>query len=271
MISSIRRSPRDKTKENLNESLSEIGWLLKVSAEGHDSMVTPQKTSSPSQVLSPMQFNELQPATSQTMPNQLQFVQPLMSTMVGIPDVKQASLASCSTGHATHNSIFLPVSAALLQTSHDRAIPSQTRVLTVPLTSIAIISAPIVVQSKPLNEACGVEASQSPNASINTSQSMNISQLKSELETSDEFDIGLMSPNDSLCNEIKRPRISYAVLITQAIQSQPSELLTLSGIYDWIKEYYPFFKTAEKGWKNSIRHTLSLNNFFVKVTEDIKL
>ncbi|GAV07719.1 FOXO [Ramazzottius varieornatus] len=60
---------------------------------------------------------------------------------------------------------------------------------------------------------------------------------------------------------------SYADLITQAIQQSPEKRLTLSQIYDWMVQNIPFFKdkgdsNSSAGWKNSIRHNLSLHNRF---------
>ncbi|XP_029463096.1 forkhead box protein O4 [Rhinatrema bivittatum] len=63
---------------------------------------------------------------------------------------------------------------------------------------------------------------------------------------------------------------SYAELISQAIESSPDKRLTLAQIYDWMVKSVPYFKdkgdsNSSAGWKNSIRHNLSLHNKFIKV------
>ena len=68
-----------------------------------------------------------------------------------------------------------------------------------------------------------------------------------------------------------KPQISYAALITEALQSSPSGLLTLSEIYSCIKARYPYYDRADVAWQNSIRHNLSLNPVFVKVPRPVDI
>ncbi|CAG8652262.1 33256_t:CDS:2 [Racocetra persica] len=62
-----------------------------------------------------------------------------------------------------------------------------------------------------------------------------------------------------------KPCYSYSSLIGQALMQAPGRTLALAEIYRWISETYPFYKQDQDGWKNSIRHNLSLNSAFVRV------
>ncbi|XP_067617885.1 forkhead box protein O [Eurosta solidaginis] len=67
--------------------------------------------------------------------------------------------------------------------------------------------------------------------------------------------------------------LSYADLITHAIGSAPDKRLTLSQIYEWMVQNVPYFKdkgdsNSSAGWKNSIRHNLSLHNRFMRVQNE---
>ncbi|CAI5437749.1 unnamed protein product [Caenorhabditis angaria] len=69
-------------------------------------------------------------------------------------------------------------------------------------------------------------------------------------------------------NTPKRPNISYSAMIMMAIRKHPEKRLTITEIYDYITDTYPYYAISNNRWRNSVRHTLSARNCFVRCQKD---
>eukprot|EP00039_Didymoeca_costata_P025605 m.13940 g.13940 ORF g.13940 m.13940 type:complete len:429 (-) comp4955_c0_seq1:139-1425(-) len=61
-----------------------------------------------------------------------------------------------------------------------------------------------------------------------------------------------------------KPPYSFPCLIGLALRTAPTGKMSVSQIYEYVTGRFPFFITAKPGWKNSVRHNLSLNKVFCK-------
>ncbi|XP_065066505.1 forkhead box protein D1-like [Rhopilema esculentum] len=58
---------------------------------------------------------------------------------------------------------------------------------------------------------------------------------------------------------------SYTAMIAQAILSKEGHRSTLSDIYEFMSKTFPALERRGTGWRNCVRHTLSLNDCFIKL------
>lgn len=101
-------------------------------------------------------------------------------------------------------------------------------------------------------------------------------QLPPSSAGSDTSDPGSGAPGSSKKSTTRRNawgNMSYADLITQAIVSSPEKRLTLSQVYEWMVQNVPYFRdkgdsNSSAGWKNSIRHNLSLHSRFMRIQNE---
>ncbi|WVQ75556.1 hypothetical protein IAR50_005183 [Cryptococcus sp. DSM 104548] len=65
---------------------------------------------------------------------------------------------------------------------------------------------------------------------------------------------------------LHRPTAPLAYIMGQAILSSTLKGLSLEHIYRWIETVFPWFAHEDNcGWRNSVRHTLSIHKLFEKV------
>ena len=78
------------------------------------------------------------------------------------------------------------------------------------------------------------------------------------------YPYGKFDPRLFRLPEEPKPQHSYIGLISMAILSSAEHKLVLADIYQYILDNFPYFRHRGPGWRNSIRHNLSLNDCFIK-------
>lgn len=125
------------------------------------------------------------------------------------------------------------------------------------------------VKAEPINSRCNEVTSTSTcefNLPINqTANSLNKNNRKCKSRSKKAQSPSEKPKKGKSCVQ-RKPKISYVCIIWKAINSSPNRRLRLCEIYDFMRQQWPeFFNGEYDGWKNSIRHNLSLNSCFVRL------
>ncbi|XP_008050848.1 forkhead box protein R2 [Carlito syrichta] len=62
-----------------------------------------------------------------------------------------------------------------------------------------------------------------------------------------------------------RPPLNYSHLIVLALKNSPHCGLNVQEIYSFIRQHFPYFRTASDGWKSTLRHDLCFLGSFKKL------
>ncbi|XP_016038007.2 putative uncharacterized protein DDB_G0288537 [Drosophila simulans] len=89
-----------------------------------------------------------------------------------------------------------------------------------------------------------------------------VMEVTSEMDGNDMIVAEHVIVEDTSSKAPKKPPFTYTELIEYALEDKGE--LTVSGIYQWISDRFPYYKSNDDRWKNSVRHNLSINPHFRK-------
>jgi forkhead box protein N len=127
----------------------------------------------------------------------------------------------------------------------------------------------IILEKKPSAVVKPIEPANLPLESDETESSWDGSNLSytdvSPSQSSQPLNQAAFQHSNNGDESSSKPPHSFSTLIFLAIESSSTKALPVRDIYSWITQHFPYYRSAPLGWKNSVRHNLSLNKCFYKV------
>lgn len=97
------------------------------------------------------------------------------------------------------------------------------------------------------------------------SQKSEVTERNTKIETEETSNSDKSSTEKFTTDEVTDNGLpSYTAMIAQAILKKSSKS-TLSDIYEYMEKNFPSLEKRGTGWRNCVRHTLSLNDCFLKL------
>ncbi|KAH3787763.1 fork head domain transcription factor slp1-like [Dreissena polymorpha] len=125
----------------------------------------------------------------------------------------------------------------------------------------------------PPSHDSGIESDHSPRSrEIDLAKTLNALEMKAlavqtKRQTNPKSSSSSSTSSTSSSSDDK-PKHSYIAMIVRAILSTDERRMSLSDIYSYIRDNYPFYDNEEKSWRNSIRYNLSINECFTKAGKE---
>ncbi|XP_077566041.1 forkhead box protein M1 isoform X2 [Stigmatopora nigra] len=104
------------------------------------------------------------------------------------------------------------------------------------------------------------EGAMPPGIAVDESNKENQTPVNSVHSETKTLNIGNACPKEAAPG---KPPFSYMTMIQFALNSSRNVQMTLKEIYEWLQNHFEFFQDENRsGWKNAVRHNLSLHRMF---------
>ncbi|ODN02254.1 Forkhead box protein F1 [Orchesella cincta] len=187
-----------------------------------------------------------------------------LPSIISINSVNNGGAITLNNGDCLDSSSTSPTLRALIQQTSS-AVKSRKKFMSDSSETMTLNDNPVL--SAALTSGGSVDSGNSLNSNSNMTSSNGQSSLNANSSNGTNASGSNTNPVGGRRQE--KPPYSYIALIVMAIQASPTKRLTLSEIYQFLQQRFSFFRGPYQGWKNSVRHNLSLNECFIKLPKGL--